>query len=60
MFGMPKSRDGTNQGVSPAVEPSGTCQTMREWRRSTLTRVPQGGAVHGRSQGESSGSRRMA
>ena len=47
-------------GRQPSVEPSGTCQTMRLRRRSTLTSVPHGGAVHGRPQGDSSGSRRIA
>ncbi len=59
-FGVPKSRTGMNQGVRFSVEPSGTCHAMRFVRRSRFTRLPQGGALHGRPHDESNGSRRMA
>ena len=56
MLGMPQL---SASGILPRVVPSGTCQRIVPFAMSTALSVPQGGAVHGRPSGESSGSRRM-
>lgn len=53
----PKSRLGNQNGNTPRVDPRGTSQAISLRRRSTLTKVAQGGGAHGRPHGETKGSR---
>src|ERR1039458_5799345 len=56
--GVPHLTD-SGMGASSRIVPSGACHRMRPVLASTAARVPHGGGLQGRCQGDNKGRRRI-